>query len=431
MRARALSVLEAVDGGGVFADQLLRPSDAPFVRELVNGVLRRRLTLDSIHDAYGKRKAADLDAPVRAALRAGLYQFIFMDGVPPHAIAGETVGALRLKSHRSYVNAVLRRILRECKRVDPGLDRGGAHPSKRFERPGRAVCFFTKKVFPDPEQDRLGYLAASLSHPPLLVERWVAQVGEEQAVARMEEGNEVPVLVLRPRIGRVDAVGLVARLADEQLVSAVVEREHGEDAVRVPKPRGLLDGRSYRKGLFSVQDPRQMDAVEILDPKAGEVIWDACAAPGGKTLQISEALGGQGGVVATDRSAERLTRLDESLERLGLHEGVEVAAYDLLQDDGPPPPGKPERGFDAILLDAPCSNSAVLGRRPEARWRLQPDTFREMAALQTRLLESARQHLAPGGRLVLSSCSYEPEEGPDHGLLPTRSPFVWFVKAES
>ena len=428
MRARALSVLEAVDGGGVFAEQLIRPDDAPFVRELVNGVLRRRLTLDSIHDAYGKRKAGTLDAPVRAAIRAGLYQFMFMDGVPPHAVAGETVGALRLKSHRAYVNAVLRRILRECKRVDPSMDRGGAHPSKRFERPGRAVCFFTKRVFPDPEGDRAGYLAAYHSHPVFLVRRWIERVGEAEAVAWMEEGNEVPQLMLRPRAGRVDAAELVARLADEQQLAAVVEREHGPDAVTVTRPRGLLTGRCFRKGLFSVQDLRQMDAVEILAPRPGETVWDACAAPGGKTLQIAEALAGDGRVVATDRSAERLQRVDESLQRLGLDDVATTAAHDLLSGDVPP--GKPDAGFDAILLDAPCSNSAVLGARPEARWRLEPGTFAEMAALQTRLLEETRKHLAPGGRLVLSSCSREPEEGLDHGLLPTRSPYAWFVKSE-
>jgi 16S rRNA (cytosine967-C5)-methyltransferase len=427
VRARALSILERVESGEAFAEHLLRREDPPFVRELVYGVLRRQLTLDAIHDAYGKRPAAKLDAPIRAAVRVGLYQLLFLDGIPKHAAVSEAVGALKLHSHRAYANGVLRRITRECNIVAPDLDRGGASPTKRFERPGRLVAFFTRPVFPDPERGRAAWLAAYYSHPEFLVQRWVERVGEEQAVAWMEEGNRVPALYLRPHAGRVDAAGLVERLAGEGLTAGVIEREQGFDAVQVVgKTRALMTGRSFRDGLFSVQDVRQMDAVEILAPIAGETIWDTCAAPGGKTAHIAELLGDDGRVVATDRYVARLERVRETVDRLGL-EGVDVAEYDVFSDAAPP--GKPAAGFDAILLDAPCSNTAVLGPRPEARWRLKPGTFDEMAAIQTRMIEAVRKHLAPGGRLVFSSCSREPEEGEHHALTPTRSPFVWFAKA--
>ncbi len=426
MRQRALSILERVESGRGFAEHLLNREDPPFVRELVYGVLRRQLTLDSIHDAYGKRAAAKLDAPIRAAVRIGLYQLIFLDGIPSHAAVAEAVGALKLHSHRAYANGVLRRIAREANIVEPGRDRGGAHPSKRFERPGRMVCFFTRAVFPDPEVDRVRYLSAYHSHPEFLVRRWVERVGEEQAVAWMEEGNTVPRLFLRPRAGLAEAAGLVERLAQEGVTAGVASREDGADAVEVVgKTRSLLTGRSFRQGFFTVQDVLQMDAVEILDPAPGEVIWDACAAPGGKTAQIAELLDGQGRVVATDHREPRLDRVLETVNRLAL-KNVEVSEHDLFSEDDPP--GKPDKGFDAILLDAPCSNTAVLGRRPEARWRLEPGTFDEMAALQTRMIDAVRRHLAPGGRLIFSSCSREPEEGEQHALLKTRSPFVWFVK---
>ncbi len=427
MRARALQVLEAVEAGTAFAEHLLRADDPPFVRELVLGVLRRRATLDAVYGAYGKRPVDALDPPVRAAIRLGLHQLLFLDGVPPHAAVSETVGALKLHSHRSFANGVLRRIARETKIVDPSRDRGGASPTKRLERPGRTVAFFTRAVFPDPAVDRVAWLAAVHSHPEFLVRRWVERVGEEQAVACMEEGNRTPRTFLRPRAGRADAASLVEALGKEGVSAGVVPRELGPDAVEVVgKARNLLGGRAFRGGLFSVQDVVQMDAVDVLAPEPGDVVWDACAAPGGKTGRIAEALAGEGRVVATDRDARRLERVTESVARLGL-EGVEVAVHDVL--DEAPPPGRPERGFDAILLDAPCSNTAVLGRRPEARWRLRPETFAELAALQTRMIESARRHLAPGGRLVFSSCSREPEEGEEHALLPTRSPFAWFVKA--
>jgi len=427
MRARALSILERVESGEAFAEHLLRRDDPPFVRELVYGVLRRQFTLDAVHDAYGKRAAAKLDAPVRAAVRLGLYQLLFLDGIPKHAAVSEAVGALKLHSHRAYANGVLRRIVRECNIVAPDLDRGGASATKRFERPGRMVCFFTRPVFPDPERGRAAYLAAYHSHPEFLVRRWVDRVGEEQAVEWMEAGNRVPGLYLRPRAGRIDASGLVERLVGEGLTAGVIEREHGPAAVQVVgKARSLMTGRCFRDGLFSVQDVRQMEAVETLAPQPREVVWDACAAPGGKTAQIAELLGGEGRIVATDRFAARLERVRETVDRLGL-EGVEVAEHDVLSEESPP--GRPSRGFDAILLDAPCSNTAVLGARPEARWRLEPGTFDEMAAVQTRMIEAVRKHLAPGGRLIFSSCSREPEESEQHALTPTRSAFVWFAKA--
>jgi 16S rRNA (cytosine967-C5)-methyltransferase len=429
MRARALAILQDVAKGRRFASELLRPDDPPFVRELVLGVLRRRLTLDTIHDAFGKRPSAELDGVVREAVRLGLYQYIFLDGVPPHAAVAETVGAVPMHSHRSYVNGVLRRILRESHRVPPDRDRGGAHATKRFERPGKSVTFFSERVFPDPEVDRVGYLAAIHSHPALLVARWLESVGEQQAIEWMEIGNSIPRLVLRPRGGRMDAEGLVTRLAAEHVPAAVITRTGGPDAVEVARGKANpFKGASFRAGLFSVQAAEQMDAVDILDPQPGEAIWDACAAPGGKTTQIAERQVGQGLLVATDRSERRLDLLRESLQRLGL-DGVQAVAHDVLGAE--PPPGKPAGGFDAILLDAPCSNTAVLSQRPEARWRLQPESIAELAGQQRRLLAAVSQHLAPEGRLVFSSCSREPEEGTDHGLGPTRSRLVWMDRGAS
>ena len=169
-----------------------------------------------------------------------------------------------------------------------------------------------------------------------------------------------------------------------------------------------------------------MDAAEILlecRPDA-RTVWDACAAPGGKACQLAERLEGTPGarVLATDSAAARLPRIAENIARLGLT-NLTAGAHDLLSDA--PPPGAPAEGFDAILLDAPCSNTAVLGARPEARWRLRADTFERVAGQQARMLAAARRWRAPGGVLVYSVCSFEPEEGEGHGLEPTRSPLVF------
>ncbi len=423
MRGRAVHVLVEVEKGK-FAGDVFGAEEHRFVRELVLGVLRRRLTLDAVHAAFGRRALDDLDPPVRAAVRAGLYQMLFMDGVPDHAAIAETVGAAPERG-RGYVNAVLRSVQRESNTVDEGRDRGGASPTKRLARPGRTVTFFSRAVFPDPEESRPAWLSVVYSHPLWLVERWLARDDEAVVIARMEADNAPASTTLRPRAGRVDAAGLLKRLRHEDLPAARIERE-GADAVAVaPGTRKLLTSRAFKRGLFSVQALEQMDAVEVLDAQPGETVWDACAAPGGKTTQLAERLEGHGRVVATDASAGRLERVHENLQRLGLT-NVDVEVFDILGDTAPP--GVPEGGFDAILLDAPCSNTAVLGRRPEARWRLDTDAVTNLAERQRRLIDAVRQHLAPGGRLIYSTCSLEPEENEGHGLEPTRSPFVWIGK---
>ncbi len=410
---------------GQFAGSLLRPDDGRFVRELVLGVLRRQLTLDTIHDAYGGRPATELDPPVRLAVRIGLYQALFMDGIPPHAAVSESVDTLRLRSQKAYVNGVLRAVQRDSHRVPIQGDRGGASPRKRLERPGRTVTFFSREVFPDPHRDRIGHLAAVYSHPAFLVERWLAREDEDVVIARMAANNEPASLVLRPRLGRVDAEGLAERFARDGVGCEIVAGPlPGLRAVELRRGQEDVFGSpTFRAGLATVQEPSQMAAGAILAPREGEVVWDACAAPGGKATQLGELAEGLAHVVATDANEQRLERLVENVARLGLEATITIGAYELGSTD--PPPGRPERGFDAILLDAPCSNSAVLGRRPEARWRLRPESFANFAGRQAAMLEHARRHLAPGGRLIYSVCALEPEEGAGHGLAPTGSPLVF------
>ena len=283
MRDRALAVLRQVEEQRGFAADLLGPDDPPFVRELVLGVLRRQLTLDTVYGAYGRRPLHELDTTVRLALRLGLYQLLFLDGVPPHAAVSEAVALVGHKGQRGFVNGTLRALLRELNKVPLARDRGGASPTKRFQR-GEQVFFFSRAVFPDPEEDRAAWLGTQHSHPPWLVRRWLAAVGEESTVARLEQGNRLPVLELRPRRGRTEATDLARRLDAEGVVARLVERAHGEDRLAVPagKDQGrVLRGKAFAAGLCSVQDSRQADAVELLAPRPGQPVWDCCAAPGG------------------------------------------------------------------------------------------------------------------------------------------------------
>jgi 16S rRNA (cytosine967-C5)-methyltransferase len=159
----------------------------------------------------------------------------------------------------------------------------------------------------------------------------------------------------------------------------------------------------FAEGWFAVQDESAISAGALLDPQPGERVLDLCAAPGGKTTHLAAVMHNEGRVLATDVDAERLRRVDESCRRMG----VTIVETRVLPRNAVDLPGQT---FDRILLDVPCSNTGVLGKRPEVRWRLDSDDIVELSGIQSRLLRSACEHLDPGGRLVYSTCSIEPEE---------------------
>jgi 16S rRNA (cytosine967-C5)-methyltransferase len=387
----------------------LSPEDRALARELVAGVERRRGTLDAVIAAYVPSRGFDRD--LRIALRVGLYQVLFLERVPAHAAVDETVGIVRARRGprgAGFVNAVLRSVLREGAEEAAG---GGAPDPRRTLEVGARRFRFGRDVFPDPNEDRAGHLAAVHSHPRFLVGRWLERFGAETAREVLEAGNRVPPLALRANRMRTTRAELLRWL--RSLGFAARPGRHPL-AVRVePGARGLLDSEPFRKGHFAVQDETAMEAVDLLGPRPGERILDLCAAPGGKTTQIAEAVGDQAEILASDVSEEGLARLRENLTRLGLH-SVETR---LRAPDG----GEPrERDFDRVLVDAPCSNTGVLARRPEARWRLSAATLRGITALQRRCLRAGLRALKPGGRLVYSTCAVEPEENGEllRGVLP-------------
>ena len=159
----------------------------------------------------------------------------------------------------------------------------------------------------------------------------------------------------------------------------------------------------FAEGEFVVQDESAQQAAELLAPQPGETVLDLCAAPGTKTTHLAELMRNEGRLIATDSSETRLKLVTQNAERLGLSI-IETAAVTLEGTNIPAGP------FDAILIDAPCSNTGVLGKRPDARWRIQPDDLEELSRIQLLLLLAASSRLKPGGRIVYSTCSIEPDE---------------------
>jgi 16S rRNA (cytosine967-C5)-methyltransferase len=383
-RKIAYEALRRVEAEGAYASDVLhaeldthvKAEDAALATELVMGVLRWRKLLDFLLERQLKKPVAKLDLPVALALRIGLYQLRFLERIPARAAVNESVELVksaRKTSAATLVNAVLRRAVNEA-RVP-------------------ATSFIAHDA-PIPE-----HLAILHSHPAWMVERWLTRLGEQQTIVLLEANNRAPRLTCtlhdvqqREQIfAALQHSGL--RIEPGTILQAAFAVSGGSPART----------ESFRRGAISIQDEASQTIPLLLDVQASERVLDLCAAPGGKTPPLVRAAGPTGMVVAADRHAHRLRAMRDQFKRLGLAQ----VRFVELDAASPLPFGA---CFQRMLVDAPCSGSGTLARHPEIRWRLRPEQLAEFHALQTRLLKSALERLAPGGRLVYSTCSMEPEE---------------------
>jgi 16S rRNA (cytosine967-C5)-methyltransferase len=301
-----------------------------------------------------------VDPETRDVLRVGLCQLLILD-IPEHAAVNETVESGKA-SVRGLVNAVLRRAISSRKRL---LDDIADLP-----------------------------LPVAHSHPDWLFNRWKAAFGKRDAVKLMEWNNQPAATFFR--------INPLAPAVENLPGKAL------EDAPGFYQLDGHLPGALLAAGAIYIQDPATRHSVELLDPQPGERILDACAAPGGKAFLIAAALGSAENLVCTDSNEKRLPRLQENLDRL--HAGkAAVSVHDWTK----PAPEEWHGAFDGILLDVPCSNTGVIRRRVDVRWRLQAPDIPKIAETQRKILENALPCLKPGGRIVYSTCSIEPEENLD------------------
>lgn len=386
-RQAAFDILVRVEAGGAWAEPLLdrRERDlsgspeAGLLHELVLGVLRQRRLLDHVLERASSRDVSRMDRAVRAALRIGAYSLLFLDRVPEFAAVATAVDLTRYGGAgraAGFANAVLRRVAGERERLLP----------------------------PEPERGDVKGLALRFSHPEWWVARLVRRLGWDAARARLEANNRPAPMVLRPNLLRTTPEKLSRRLLAEGVQTApglFLPR-----ALRVTLGRAQRTG-AFREGLFWIQDEGSQLVSELLATSPGTRMADLCAAPGTKTFALAERSAEGGVVVASDRHERRLRRLAADLARLGF----DGCVLPVVADAAGRAPFR--GGFDAVLVDAPCSGTGTLGRRPEIRWRIAPEQFAWLAARQASILETAAGLVRPGGEIVYSVCSLEPEEGPD------------------
>jgi 16S rRNA (cytosine967-C5)-methyltransferase len=363
VRQAAVSALRAWAKGHDYAETLierhahrrmLSSADRSLLQAILFGVLRNRRLLDHW---IGCLRDGKLDPETKDVLRVGLCQLLIL-GMPDHAAVNETVEAGKA-SVRGLVNAVLRRAIASRKRL---MDDVADLP-----------------------------LPVAHSHPDWLFNRWKSAFGKRETIALMEWNNLPAVTFFRTN-------PLAPELTE-------VPGKPCDGAADFYQLDGPLPGALLAAGNIYIQDPATRHAVELLDPQPGKRILDACAAPGGKAFLIAAALGSAENLVCTDSNAKRLPRLQENLERL--HAGkAEVSVHDWTK----PAPPEWHGSFDGILLDVPCSNTGVIRRRVDVRWRIQAPDIAKIAETQRKIIENALPCLKPGGRMVYSTCSIEHEE---------------------
>jgi len=368
-RLAAFNILLRVERESAYAVELLHsalldelsPVDRHLVTEIVMGVMRWRSVLDQTIALLSFTPFRKLDLEVLTALRIGVYQKQFLSKVPAHAAVNETVELVKQAkkvSAAGLVNAVMRKV---------------------------------KSAAYDPHASKLAgvdYLSVALAHPKWLVERWVAHFGDDVAQKICEYDQRVPSTVLRPR-----------SIEDENVLAAEgIQLAPGAlmSTARIVTAGDVTATQIFRDGKTAIQDEGSQLVAALVGQ--GRRILDCCAAPGGKTAAMASRLP-ESQIVATELHPHRATLL----RRLAPQQNVEVVTADALAL----PYGAE---FDRVLADVPCSGTGTLARNPEIKWKLKPEDLHDLQSRQIAILRAAMRHVAPGGRLVCSTCSLEPEE---------------------
>jgi 16S rRNA (cytosine967-C5)-methyltransferase len=342
--------------------------DRRWLRELVYGMLRQRGTIDAILEERVRGGLSRVDPDLVDLMRLGVYQLLHMGSVPAYAAIAQTVELAKVRhgiGASKLMNAVLRRIDRESNDL----------------------------AVPVPA-DPVEALAVRYSHPRWIIARWLKRYGEEGTTVLLMKNNAEAPVVIRP-------YGIVREQLEAMLEGSGVEVDDAplaRDSIQISGGISLTDLGAFRQGLFFVQDPGSTLVAQYAAIPQDAAVADLCAAPGGKSLELSRSAKF---VVASDRSLQRLGRLLDNRARL------EAGHILVMVADARFPA---LREVDAVLIDVPCTGTGTFRRHPDARWRLRISDLSVMAGLQASILKAAASVVKPGGLLIYSTCSLEPEE---------------------
>ena len=407
-RQVALTVLNQFDINDADAANILhkvieRTDQKAQATDIVFGVIRNRSVLDMVIAKIARRPVHGIQKKLLNILRIGAYELIFAPATAEYAIVNEAAEIARAggKKQAGFVNAVLRNILRNISERSVSLV--DADVEKTVPQSEETGCAFKIAILPKPDGAAAEYLSKAFSLPKGLVEKWLNEFGFKQTRQICFGSNRRCGIYLRPNALKVSAEQLVEKFVSEEVEVQTVP-DSGMLKLASSQPVQTLPG--FAEGLFMVQDTTSAKPVSVLEPKAGWVVLDMCAAPGGKTTQLAEVMNDTGKIVATDIDDERLQKVDENCGRLGI-KIVRTVAYKKLAAE------IAGVSFDAILLDVPCSNTGVLARRSEARYRINRESVGRLAEMQLGLLQTAAGLMDEKTMICYSTCSIMKQENSD------------------
>jgi len=413
VRYECIRILREIDEKEIFAQELISekcsqadwfPRDKNLLTELVNGVIRHRLSLDTLISFFSKIPLNKLEPWVLYALRLGLYQIVYLDKIPASAAVNTSVELVKKLVHRTdavrFTNAILRSIERGIQNKSAD-EQDITDLQKALHRRGNTWCTFQHSILPNPDKNPSAYMAANYSHPEWLIKRWLSRYGKDKTIETGKINNLPPKVFLRINHRKISPQEFILLLEKNGINSYAIDNAIVVDNIAVSEIPG------FSEGLFFVQDISAMKVAQFLKLEKSNAVLDMCAAPGGKTTHITELLRDTGKVCALDISLKRLQLVQENCKRLGVQNAFIVCGD--ASDERVPFHVK----FDRVLIDAPCSNTGVLSRRVEARWRLKEEDIKKLTTLQYSILKTGAAMLKPGGYLVYSTCSIESEENQD------------------
>ena len=390
-RAICLDILNRVDKTALHPDHLLTDSfkryrhltsiDRAFLTELTYGVIRWEGKLDWVIRHFSKIPIDKIELEALNILRLGLYQLFFLSRTPASAAVNESVElakGIRGKKGAGFVNAVLRSTLRQKDEIR----------------------------YPDIKEDPALHISVVQSHPLWLVQRWVREMGVEETLKICTFNNQISSLTLRTNTLKIIREDLIKKLKEKELKPFPTNfSEEGIGLQDSPPTSELL---FIKEGLYIIQDEASQLITTILDPKPGERILDACAAPGGKTTHIAQRMGNQGEIFALDLNQEKLALIEEISQRLGI-KIIKIIKGDAAQSL----PISQELRFDRILVDVPCSGFGTLRKNPDLKWRRGEEDIKRLSKLQLSILRNLSGYLKGKGVLVYSTCTIFHEENED------------------
>jgi 16S rRNA (cytosine967-C5)-methyltransferase len=401
-RTIAVDVLNRCDPkknyAGTILDSLRYETDqGQRATDLVFGTLRNRRAIDTVIAMFSGLPIERIQKRLLNIIRVGTYELIYCLLTEQYAIVNEAV--LNAKTvggdkQAGFVNAVLRQITRHIINRQAPLTQ--TNPGCTLPQTIVTGCELDTSFLPDSQISQTEYLSTVFSLPEWLIAGWLSEFGEESTRQICFASNRRPGVYIRPNRLRTSIEALT-----EKIAAADVGFDIASDAemIRIKSPRDVTQLPGFSEGEFTVQDITASKVVNILNPQPGWAILDLCAAPGTKTTQLAEATGDSAKIVATDIDNRRLDMVKENIARLNIS-SVDIVPYEQFLNSE----------FDCVLLDVPCSNTGVLAKRIEARYRINPKTIKELARIQNKLLGTTSDLVKPAGKICYSTCSIQKAE---------------------